>query len=122
MTLLVDPPLLVAGGYAIGAVLNEPRKRRVAATALGVAFLVPSASIYLNAPIYTAFWEATGAASGKDLILNSWVLRFPYDKPSVVIDLIAGAIFATYPAWALLGAQLGARRRARKIIPTAVQS
>ena len=77
MTLLVDPPLLLAGGYALGHHIESERMARGAAVALAGAVLVPSAMTYLNRPVMRPVWGATRRAhrTGSDSQLLGAVVR-----------------------------------------------
>jgi hypothetical protein len=60
VTLLVDPPLLLAGGYACGQHFESERLARGAAIVLADAMLVASAMTYLNRPVMRPVWERLG--------------------------------------------------------------
>ena len=113
MTLLIDPPLLLAGGYALGRTIDDDRAARDVGILLAGAVLVPSVTTYMDAPCMTPVWRRLGGRSGRDLILNSWVLSFDPAKRSPRRSALVGAIFVSYPIWSLIGIRLGRRRRQR---------
>jgi hypothetical protein len=111
MTLLLDPPILLAGGYAIGRRIDGPTVARVAGLTLAGAIFLPSVTTYLDMEFMRRAWEKLGARTGRDLILNSWVFSFDYEKRSPTRAMVVATIFASYPLWALAGARLGQRKR-----------
>lgn len=111
MSFLVDPPLLVASGAAIGRWAPDEETARTLERATAALFLGASVPLYANAPWMHWFARAFGCESGRDLMLNSKVTRFEHERPPPWVHGLAAAIFLTYPLWLRLGLRLGARRR-----------
>jgi hypothetical protein len=112
MSFLIDPPWLYANGRAYGAITRElPDRRRDAAFAAGTLglFLGVSGALYLNQPWTKPLWRLCRAASGRDWMLNSGVLRIDWRRSGTPTHLIAATIFATYPYWLWRGVQAGRR-------------
>lgn len=113
MSFLLDPPLLVANGYAIGRMAPTHTAERVAEAALVGTFVVYSVGLYRNDEWTRPLWEACGAESGRDWMVNSGVTAFDHRRPTPTMHKVAAVIFATYPLWARLGVRWG-RRGARR--------
>jgi hypothetical protein len=109
MSFLIDPPWLYATGRAYGRLMPEQQgaAKAVENATIG-AFLLTSISLYLDLPWTRPIWKACRAASGRDWMLNSGVLKLDWHRAGRRTHLISAAIFATYPLWLRLGA-----RRAR---------
>lgn len=107
MSFLVDAPTLVAAGVVINRGVEDPVRRRRLEQATLAVFMSGAASFYLNAPWLRRAWEATGASSGRDLMINSWVFDFEHERPRPWVHALSAAALATYPAWLRLGARLG---------------
>ena len=105
MSFLIDPPLLAASGAAY-ARARGPRPE-VAGAATTALFWAVGTAFYMNrrwtAPVSRLF----GSRDGQDFMINSGVLRIPYRPRAARTHLAAGAAFATYPLWFLLGWTLG---------------
>lgn len=113
MSFLVDPPLLAANGYLIGRLAPTKGVARVARTGVLALFLGYSIGLYRNAEWTRSLWEACGAESGRDWMLNSGVTAFEHERPNPTTHKVAAAIFATYPLFLAWGMKRG--RRARKV-------
>jgi hypothetical protein len=114
VTLLVDPALLYATGYGLGRWSQDQKAAAVGAAAVSGTVLGLSVTTYCDAPFMRPVWEALGARSGRDLILNSWgVLHFDPGRRSTRRRVIVAALFASYPVWAAIGVAAGRRRRNR---------
>jgi hypothetical protein len=110
VSFLIDPPWLYATGRAYGRMMPGEGKARKAAEAATIgAFLATSISLYLERPWTRPIWRACRAASGRDWMLNSGVLRLDWRRAGARTHLISAAIFATYPLWLRLGVRRGAR-------------
>ena len=105
MSFLIDPPWLYANGRAIA------RTRRPApiAAATMAAFWGVSVPLYLDMPWTRPIWRACRAQSGRDWMLNSGVLHLDYKRPGTLTHVVSALIFATYPAWLVLGYRRGRR-------------
>lgn len=113
MSFLVDPPLLVATGAALGrSSLDDKGTRAAEATVLGV-FLGTSISLYAEAPWTRPVWRLCRARSGRDWMINSGVFDFAYERPGTVTNAVAALAFSTYPMWLELGVRLGRAVRQR---------
>jgi hypothetical protein len=84
--------------------------KAVEAATIG-AFLATSISLYLDRPWTRPIWRACRAASGRDWMLNSGVLKIDWRRAGGRTHLLSAAIFATYPLWL----RLGVRRSNRTI-------
>lgn len=113
MTLLVDPPMLYAVGRSIGKRTQPGPSSTIATAAFAGGILWLSAASYNEVPAARPFWKAFGGKeSGRDLILNSWgLLHFDPDVDTPARRRTVVALFALYPAWAMLGLRSGRRRR-----------
>ncbi len=104
MSFLIDPPWLYATGRAYGRMLpEEGRAAQALEAATAGAFLVTSVSLYLDLPWTRPIWRACRAASGRDWMLNSGVLKLDWRKAGPRTHLVSAALFATYPLWLRLG-------------------
>ncbi len=111
MSFLIDPPWLYATGRAYGRLMPEQEKvAKAVETATIGAFLATSISLYLDLPWTRPIWRACRAASGRDWMLNSGVLRIDWRKAGARTHLISAAIFTTYPLWLRLGVRRGRSR------------
>lgn len=108
MTLLIDPPLLVAVGAAIERLVEDHRLRRRLEAAVTVATMAAGVAFYVNAPWTRPFWPLLRIESGRDWMLNSWVLHFDHRTTSPALHLAVTAAFAAYPAWMAIGRRIGA--------------
>jgi hypothetical protein len=114
MSVLVDPPLLVAKGEAIARMLPE-RAQGGVARALGAAvvgtFWGVAAAIWLDHPATVPVRKALGYRSGRE-----FMLRFPLpdrgrrreDPRETALGIAA---LASYPLWLRLGWDHGRRAR-----------
>ncbi len=109
MSFLIDPPSLYANGR-VTAQLPGRAQRPVAAATLA-AFLVTSVSLYANRPWTRWIWGLCRARSGRDWMLNSGVFRFPYGRVGRGTHVVSALLFASYPAFLILGHRHGRRRR-----------
>jgi hypothetical protein len=111
VSFLIDPALLYTNGRAYRRL--APDASRAQDAAFGVAtmalFWGVSVGLYLEQPWTKPVWKACRAASGRDWMLNSGVLRIDWRGAGVRTHLVSGAIFATYPLW--LGLGMCRRRR-----------
>jgi hypothetical protein len=112
VSFLIDPPWLYATGRAYGRMMPErtPAARAVSGATAGV-FLATSISLYFNGRWTRRIWEACRAESGRDWMLNSGVFRLDHRHAGRRVHAISALIFATYPAWLVLGERAGRRRR-----------
>lgn len=110
MSFLADAPALVASGAVIARTVNHPARRRVLEQATLATFMIGAASLYLNAPWLRRAWKATGAESGRDLMINSWLFDVEHERPRPWVHAMAAAALASYPLWLRLGARLGGAR------------
>jgi hypothetical protein len=117
MSLLVDPPALLADGEFYARVMPESAQGRVAsatgALMVGV-FWTAAAAFWIDHPAVKPLRKRLGYRSGRE-----FMLRYPLpdrgrrrrrDKRE---DAVALAGFATYPLWWWLGWDHGRRRRPR---------
>jgi hypothetical protein len=112
MSFLIDPPWLYATGRAYGRMLPaEDSVAKAVETATIGAFLATSVSLYLDLPWTRPIWRACRAASGRDWMLNSGLLKVDSRKAGARTHLVSAAIFATYPLWLRLGVRRGRRSR-----------
>jgi hypothetical protein len=109
MSFLIDPPWLYATGRAYGRTMPEGKAAKALETATIGAFLATSISLYLDRPWTRPIWRACRAASGRDWMLNSGVLRIDWRRADPRTHLLSAAIFATYPFWLRLGIRRGRR-------------
>lgn len=108
MSFLIDPPWLYATGRAYGKAMPQQDKAAQAVQDLTIgAFLITSISLYLDLPWTRPIWRACRAASGRDWMLNSGVLRIDWRKAGARTHLLSAAIFLTYPLWLRLGVRRG---------------
>jgi hypothetical protein len=110
MSFLIDPPWLYATGRAYGRMMPEHGRaaKAVEAATIG-AFLATSISLYLDRPWTRPIWRACRAASGRDWMLNSGVLKIDWRAAGGRTHLLCAAIFTTYPLWLRLGIRRGSR-------------
>ena len=116
MSFLIDPPLLYSGGrtYAHATRGREPSAKRDAV--VGVSYMAVfwgvSVGLYLDQGWTKPVWRMCRAASGRDWMLNSGVLRFDWRAAGPRTHKLSAAIFATYPLWLWLGIRHGRRSTA----------
>jgi len=113
VSFLVDPPLLVGAGAAIGALAPDEQVARQASRAVTALFVGVSLALYLDAPGMDWFWRSLRARSGRDWMLNSGLFHFEYRRPRPQTHALAAALFATYPLWPKVG--YGLSRRSQKL-------
>ena len=110
MSFLIDPPWLYATGEVYARAAPE-RLHGPPAAALGAAtmaaFWGTSISLYLNRPWTRPIWRACRAESGRDWMLNSGVLHLEHRRPGTLTHVVSALLFATYPAWLVLGYRRG---------------
>lgn len=114
MTLLIDPPLLAAAGYAIGCRVRSLQGAHLAGAAVSAVVLAFSAATFRDAPPFQNVGTRLGGRSGRDLILNSWVLRLDADKRTPARAVSVAALFAAYPVWTAIGVRHGWRASRRQ--------
>lgn len=114
MSFLVDPPWLAANGYLIGRALPDGKAQTAAELLTLGVFIGTSVALYRNEEWTRPLWEACGAESGRDWMLNSGVTAFEHRRPSDTTQRVAAAIFALYPLFLRWGVERGRRRRARR--------
>lgn len=115
MSFLYDPPMLVANGYVIGRTLGEGKAARVAQAGVLALFIGYSVGLYRNEEWTRSLWEACGAESGRDWMLNSGITAFDHERPTPTTHKVAAAIFATYPLWLRWGLERGRRKRSASV-------
>jgi hypothetical protein len=118
VSFLIDPPWLYATGRLYGrAMQRESRAAKAVEAATVGAFLATSVSLYLDLSWTKPIWRTCRAASGRDWMLNSGVLKLDSRRAGLRTHLLSAAIFATYPLWLRLGLRRGRRmmRRGRRI-------
>jgi hypothetical protein len=105
VSFLIDPALLYANGRAYRRL--APDASSATDAAFGIAtmavFWGVSVGLYLEQGWTKPVWKACRAASGRDWMLNSGVLKTDWRRAGTGTHLAAGAIFATYPLWLWLG-------------------
>ena len=109
MSFLIDPPWLYANGRAIAAVAGDDAAAAKLGAATMAVFWGVSIPLYLDQRWTRPIWRACRAASGRDWMLNSGVLRLDHERPSKATHTLSAAIFATYPLWLYLGYRHGRR-------------
>jgi hypothetical protein len=107
MSFLIDPPWLYANGRVIGA--RAPRHAGKLAALTTAAFYAVSVPLYLDHSWTRPVWRACRAASGRDWMLNSGILRLEHRRPRPRTHAVSALIFATYPLWLWLGIKHGSR-------------
>jgi hypothetical protein len=107
VTLLVDPALLTSAGFLIGRRAHSQRGAQLAGVALSAVVLGSSAATYREVPPMHNVGTRLGGRTGRDLILNSWVLRFDAQKRSPARAIVVTAMFAAYPVWTAIGVRRG---------------
>lgn len=107
MSFVIDPPLLVASGAAIGRFAGDERLARgLKAVTLG-AFIGVSAALYANAPAVDALRRPFGARSGREFMLTSGLARIDEERMTAAEHALALSQFALYPLWLALGERIG---------------
>jgi hypothetical protein len=112
MTLLVDPALLWSSGYALGRRARTERAGQAAGALLSGVVLATSVATFRDAEVMRPVWTRLGGRSGRDLILNSWVLHFDPERRSPARAVVLAGLFAAYPLWTAAGVRRGHRARA----------
>ena len=110
MSFLIDPALLYASGRAYGAATSEQPDRARDAMMLGATmatFWGVSVPLYLDKRWTKPIWRLCRAASGRDWMLNSGVLRLDWRNAGTLTHAVSAAIFATYPYWLWRGLRRG---------------
>jgi hypothetical protein len=116
MSFLLDPPLLVAGGAVLERLAPSERAADRIASLTITTFLGVSTALWNDndSPLLEPIWRPFGSSSPRDFMINSGVLDLPVPRrPSRRDQLLASAMFATYPMWLSLGRRVGRRWRAR---------
>ena len=114
MSFLIDPPWLYANGRAYAALAPERAQGRTAAVAGAstmAVFWAVSISLYLDKGWTRPVWRLCRAASGRDWMLNSGVLRLDPEAAGPATHAVSAALFASYPYWLWRGWRDGRRRR-----------
>lgn len=111
MSFLVDPPWLAVNGYLIGRTLPSSKARTAAEVVTLGVFVGTSVALYRNEEWTRPLWEACGAESGRDWMINSGVTAFEHERPSDATHRLAAAIFALYPVFLRWGIERGRRRQ-----------
>ncbi|MFN8036346.1 MAG: hypothetical protein U0V73_10465 [Acidimicrobiia bacterium] len=107
MSFLADPVLLIASGAAIERWAPDEETADAVSCALTGTFFLFSVPVYLQARWTRPIWRTFGARSGRDFMVNSsGLFHFDVDHPTPRMHAAAALIFATYPAWLLLGRRL----------------
>jgi hypothetical protein len=110
---LIDPPLLYSSGRTYRRLTGDSPPSVSRDAAVGAVFMAVfwgvSIGLYLEQGWTRPVWRMCRAASGRDWMLNSGVLRLDWRKAGTRTHAVSAAIFATYPLWLWLGM----RRRAR---------
>jgi hypothetical protein len=111
MSFLIDPPLLYSTGQAYGRLTRRAPENRARDATAGSAcialFWGVSIALYLDRRWTRPVWRMCRAASGRDWMLNSGVLRLDWRKAGLRTHQVSAAIFATYPVWLWLGFRAG---------------
>jgi hypothetical protein len=113
VTLLIDPALLYATGYGLGRFSNDDAANATMGALVSATVLGLSVATYCDLPGTRRLWQPLGARSGRDLILNSWVLKLDSDVRTSRRAAVVRALFASYPLWMAAGLAAGRDRRAR---------
>ena len=106
MSFLIDGPLLVGTGAAIGKIANDEDSAKRLEQLTIAGFLATSVSLYMNAPWTRWIADMCKAESGRDWMINSGVFKFEHEKVSGRTHMLSAAMFATYPLWLHLGRKL----------------
>jgi hypothetical protein len=117
VSIVVDPPMLIADGELYARVMPESAQGG-AAKAVGTltvaVFWVAAAALWFDHPAVVPFRKRLGYRSGRE-----FMLRFPLPdrgrrrRRDRREDAIAAAVFASYPLWWWLGWDHGRRARPR---------
>jgi hypothetical protein len=116
MSFLLDPPLLVAGGAMIERLAPDERTADRLASLTITTFLGVSTALWNDSgsPLLEPIWRPFGSAGPRDFMINSGLLELPVpQRPSRRDQVLAGAVFATYPLFLAVGRRLGRRWRRR---------
>jgi hypothetical protein len=114
MSFLLDPPLLLAGGVAIGRLVADERTADRLASGTLAVFLGASVPLWRDVrwPILEPVWRPFSDEGPRDFMVNSGVFALPVPRrPAPRHHLAAAAVFATYPLALFLGRRLGRRWR-----------
>lgn len=111
MSFVIDPPLLVGSGAAIGRYVDDSRLSRGLQLATLATFVGVSAALYANHPATDPLRRPFGARSGREFMLTSGLARVNERAMSRGQHALALSQFALYPAWLALGVRLGRARR-----------
>lgn len=114
MTLLIDPPLLVAAGAVVERLVDDERWRRRLRVGVTAAAAATGVAYYTNARWTRPTWRLLSIESGRDWMLNTWLFDFEHERPDPIVHVAAGVAFLAYPAWTLLGRRLGRREGHRR--------
>ncbi len=113
MSFLIDPPLLYSGGRTYAKLTRDAEPSAARDAAVGTAYMAVfwgvSIGLYLDQGWTKPVWKMCRAASGRDWMLNSGVLKLDWRKAGSRTHLVSAAIFATYPLWLWLGVRRGRR-------------
>ncbi|MGZ4248470.1 MAG: hypothetical protein ACXVUE_09210 [Solirubrobacteraceae bacterium] len=112
MSILLDPPMLIASGALIERTVADETQADSLAHATVATFVGVSVLLYLRAPVpgLGLLWRPFGATDGRDFMLGSGVRSFAAHNAGPGTHVLAAAIFATYPSWLSLGRRLARRR------------
>ena len=108
MSLLADPPLLVANGEAYARVAPGRDPRPVLAAVLALFWSV-SIPLYVNARWTRPLWRVLPYRDGRDFMVNFPGLRVDTRGVGTRTHVLAAGVFATYPLWLWLGWAHGRR-------------
>ena len=111
MTLLVDPALLWSSGYVLGRRAATERSGQRAGAVLSGVVLATSVATFRNMEVMRPVWTRLGGRSGRELILNSWVLHLDAERRSTARAAVVAVLFAAYPVWTAAGVRRGHRAR-----------
>jgi len=112
MSFLIDGPWLYATGRAYAELAPEEWTEQRAA-ALGAAtmagFWATSISLYADRRWTRPIWRLCRAASGRDWMINSGVLRIDSARAGRGTHAVAAVLFALYPVALVAGYRRGRR-------------
>ncbi|MDI3312818.1 MAG: hypothetical protein QJR12_00580 [Mycobacterium sp.] len=113
MSFLFDPPLLIAAGVLIERVVPEENRDIAEAATVGL-FFGTSFGLYQNVPGLGVMWRPFRAQNGRDFMWNSGIFALNTAQLGWPMHAVAGAMFASYPFFIMLGRRLGRRRALRR--------
>jgi hypothetical protein len=116
MSLIVDPPLLIADGESYARVMPESFQGRAAAISGALAvgiFWAGAAAFWFDHPLVKPLRKRAGYRSGRELMLRYPLPDRGRRRASAREDVLAAAGFALYPVWWWLGWDHGRRARPR---------